>query len=56
MNADGIATTILNYYLYNLNMEKLVGLGFDGCSTMAGHENGVQKIIRDKYPKATFFS
>ena len=36
-------------------MNKLVGLGFDGCSVMAGKENGVQKIICDKYSKATFF-
>lgn len=56
LNAHGIANTILNYCLENnLNLDKLVGLGFDGCSTMAGHENGVQKIIRDKYPKANFF-
>ncbi|XP_031327332.1 zinc finger MYM-type protein 1-like [Photinus pyralis] len=56
LNANGISNTILNFCLeHNLNMDKLVGLGFDGCSTMAGHENGVQKRIRDKYPKATFF-
>jgi len=29
-------------YMY---MSKLVGLGFDGCSTMAGTEGGVQKLI-----------
>ncbi|KAK4880818.1 hypothetical protein RN001_008964 [Aquatica leii] len=39
----------------NLNMEKLVGLGFDGCATMAGVGGGVHKIIRDKHPKALFF-
>ncbi|XP_050310542.1 zinc finger MYM-type protein 1-like [Anthonomus grandis grandis] len=44
LNAEGIAKTISNYCLDNgLNMEKSVGLGFDGCATMAGHENGVQK-------------
>lgn len=36
-------------------MNKLVGLCFDGCSVMTGKENGVQKIISDKYSKATFF-
>ncbi|CAH1106730.1 unnamed protein product [Psylliodes chrysocephalus] len=38
-----------------LNLNKLVGLGFDGCSTMAGKENGVQQLIRNEYPNATFF-
>ena len=28
--------------------------GHDGCSTMAGKDNGVQARIRKKYPKATF--
>ena len=36
-------------------MSKLVRLRFDGCSTMAGKENGVQKLIIDQYPKAKFF-
>jgi len=36
-------------------MSKLVGLGFDGCSTMSGKENGVQAIIRKIYPTACYF-
>lgn len=40
---------------YGLNMLKLVGLGFDGCSTMSGKENRVQAMIRKKYPTACFF-
>ncbi|KAJ8931555.1 hypothetical protein NQ314_015501 [Rhamnusium bicolor] len=32
-----------------------MGLGFDGCSTMVGKENSVQKLIRDQYPRVTFF-
>ncbi|XP_060875233.1 uncharacterized protein LOC132948668 [Metopolophium dirhodum] len=52
----GIATSILtSVEKYGLDMNKLVGLGFDGCSEMAGKENGVQKIICDKYSKAKFF-
>nr|CAI5848075.1 unnamed protein product [Callosobruchus analis] len=38
-----------------IDMKKLYGLGFDGCSAMAGHESGVQKCIRDTYPKALYF-
>jgi len=41
---------------YGLDMNKLVGLGFDGCSVMAGKENRVQKIICDEYSKAKFFT
>lgn len=36
-------------------MNKLVSLGFDGYSVIAGKENRVKKLICDKYPKATFF-
>ncbi|KAJ8926190.1 hypothetical protein NQ314_021446 [Rhamnusium bicolor] len=32
-----------------------MGLGFDGCSTMVGKENGVQKLITDQCPRVTFF-
>ena len=39
----------------NLDLSRLVGQGYDGCSTMAGKEGGVQKLIRDKHPKALYF-
>src|SRR5678816_314890 len=38
-----------------LDPEKCVGLGFDGCSTMSGKEKGVHAILRKKYKKALFF-
>lgn len=56
LDASSIAHAILNFCeKLNINMSKLRGLGFDGCSTMAGKEGGVQKIIRDRYPKALYF-
>ena len=56
MSAQSISHAILTTAgEYGLHLNNLVGLGFDGCSTMSGKENGVQKQIRDKYPKATFF-
>jgi len=56
LDALGTATSILtSVEKYGLDMNKLVGLGLDGCSVMAGKENGVQKIICNKYSKATFF-
>jgi hypothetical protein len=36
-------------------MTKLISLGFDGCSTMAGKDTGVQQRIWEKYPKAVYF-
>ncbi|CAH1101700.1 unnamed protein product [Psylliodes chrysocephalus] len=56
MNAHAISSAILSVLRdLKLNLNKLVGLGFDGCSTMAGKENGVQQLIRNEYPNATFF-
>ena len=53
--AEGLANTIITNSLeFGLDMTKLVGQGYDGCSTMAGKEGGVQAIIRKKYPKAAF--
>ncbi|XP_025417879.1 52 kDa repressor of the inhibitor of the protein kinase-like [Sipha flava] len=56
LNAEGVSRSILeSTEKYGLNMLKLVGLGFDGCSTMSGKENGVQAIIRKIYPTACYF-
>lgn len=38
-----------------LEPNKYVGQGYDGCSAMAGKEGGVQAHIRKKYKKALFF-
>ncbi|XP_070789602.1 52 kDa repressor of the inhibitor of the protein kinase-like [Pituophis catenifer annectens] len=38
---------------YGLNLEKLCGQGYDGCSRLAGREGGVQAKIKSRYPKAT---
>lgn len=39
---------------YGLNLEKLCGQGYDGCSKLAGKEGGVQAKIKSRFPKATF--
>ena len=55
MDAETIAeTTIDQCNKYGLNLNKLRGQGYDGCSTMAGIENGVQVRIRSDYPLAVF--
>uniref|UniRef100_A0A8D8QZ09 52 kDa repressor of the inhibitor of the protein kinase n=3 Tax=Cacopsylla melanoneura TaxID=428564 RepID=A0A8D8QZ09_9HEMI len=55
-DAETIANTIDSSIIsFNLMPENCIGFGFDGCSTMAGKENGVQAILRRKYKKAFFF-
>lgn len=56
LDAEGICSSIIGFVeMLGLDMTKLIGLGFDGCSTMAGHESGVQARIREKYPRAVYF-
>ena len=53
MDAETIAETIIDQCIkYGINLNKLRGQGYDGCSTMAGKENGVQVRIRSNYPLA----
>ncbi|XP_062556769.1 zinc finger MYM-type protein 1-like [Armigeres subalbatus] len=55
MDANAIATSIANFLQKTgLDPDKCVGQGYDGCSTMAGKDNGVQKRLREVYPKAVF--
>jgi hypothetical protein len=56
MTASAIAYTILNHCnKCVLDMAKLLGQGYDGCSAMAGREGGVQAKIRNIFPKTAFF-
>ena len=45
---------VSNCELYKLDLNKLIGQGYDRCSAMDGKEGGVQAIIRTKFPKAIF--
>ncbi|KMQ93995.1 52 kda repressor of the inhibitor of the protein kinase-like protein [Lasius niger] len=56
LNSKSISETIIRF-LENcdLDLNRLVGQGYDGCAAMAGHISGVQKLINDKYPMALFF-
>ena len=55
MNAEAISKAILNNTKeYELDMQKLIGQGYNGCSTMAGEVSGVQKRIRELYSRACF--
>lgn len=55
-DAAYIADTILHSCNeIGLDMNKCVGQGYDGCSTMAGYISGVQSRIRNVFPMAGFF-
>ena len=54
-DAQSVSNVIVSECIkYGLHLEKLLGQGYDGCSTMAGIQNGVQAKIRELYPKAAF--
>ncbi|XP_049782496.1 zinc finger MYM-type protein 1-like [Schistocerca cancellata] len=56
LDAKHISNTIISTLpAWGLNLDKMVGQGYDGCSMMAGNIGGVQKIIAEKYPKARFY-
>ncbi|XP_060133298.1 52 kDa repressor of the inhibitor of the protein kinase-like [Zootoca vivipara] len=55
-DAPTIASAIHSFLVdQNLPADNCVGFGFDGCSTMAGKEGGVQAILKKKYRKSLFF-
>ena len=55
-DAESIATSIIeNFTGFGINLSNMVGQGYDGCSVMAGKENGVQKRIIEAYPQAQYF-
>lgn len=39
-----------------LNLDKLVGKGFDGASTMSGHVSGVSARLQQLHPNAKYFT
>ncbi|XP_047109580.1 52 kDa repressor of the inhibitor of the protein kinase-like [Schistocerca piceifrons] len=56
LDVKHISNTIISTLsAWGLNLDKMVGQGYDRCSTMAGKIGRVQKIIAEKYPKARFY-
>ncbi|XP_049851588.1 52 kDa repressor of the inhibitor of the protein kinase-like [Schistocerca gregaria] len=56
LDVQHISNTIISTLsAWGLNLDKMVGQGYDGCSTMASKISGVQRIISEKYPKAHFY-
>lgn len=55
LTAENISKIILDICTtLGLNMDKLVGQGYDGCSTFSGHISGVHERIQKLYPKAIY--
>lgn len=56
MDAEYISETIISSLVkFGLDLSKMAGQAYDGCSTMAGKISGVQKRIQDQYPLANFY-
>jgi len=55
VTASALATTIMQCIItLGLDMEMLVGQGYDGAAVMSDQFRGVRTIISEKYPKAKF--
>ena len=56
-NAEGITNIImkcLNNVIEPNDTEKLISQSYDGAAVMKGAHNGVQKLVRDKFPFAHY--
>jgi hypothetical protein len=55
MHAKTVAKSIIHFLKHSgLNLNSLIGQGYDGCSAMSGIHNGVQAIIKNEFPKDIF--
>lgn len=55
VTAPALASTIIQRLKsFGLDLENLVGQGYDGAAVMSGRFRGVRRIIMDKYPRALF--
>lgn len=55
LSGKGLASAILTFLSdLNVDMEGLVGQGYDGAAAMSGRLTGVQAIISEKHPSALY--
>jgi hypothetical protein len=55
LDAENISNVIIKSLLdWGLDLNKLIGQGYYGASTMSGHISGIQKRIQDKCNKAIY--
>ena len=56
-DAETISKAILeDLQSWGIDVHKIRGQGYDGCSTMSGHVTGVQTRIKTAFPKAKYFT
>ena len=56
MDAEYISKTIITSLIsFGLDLSRMVGQAYDGCSTMAEKISGVKTRIQNDYPNAIFF-
>jgi len=51
---DLVSVILENLKNHGINLEKMVGQGYDGAAAMSGHLNGVQAIVRRTFPRALY--
>ena len=55
LNAIALADAILPHLKsLNLSLEKVIGQGYDGASSMPGKGKGVQAVVREYCPQAVW--
>ena len=55
LNDKVLANTIVSHLKsLNLHLEKMIGQGYDGASSMSGKEKGVQAIVKESFPLAVY--
>lgn len=55
LTGESLSNLIINSLeKFGLDLNNLVGQGYDGASNMSGQFNGVQAVIRRNYPKAIY--
>uniref|UniRef100_A0A2C9M749 DUF4371 domain-containing protein n=1 Tax=Biomphalaria glabrata TaxID=6526 RepID=A0A2C9M749_BIOGL len=45
---------VREYIMYNLDIDKLLGQGYNGSPVMSSIQNYVQARVREKYPESAF--
>jgi len=55
LTGSGLAEQLLRIVdEVGLDMNNIVGQGYDGAAAMSGHKNGVQKHVQDQCPSAVY--
>jgi len=57
LSGQGLTWAVLDILeSLTINLNKMVGQGYDGAAAASGHLSGLQAVIRHQYPKALYFN